>query len=90
MLRLARGDRDALAPLMERHHRRLYRIALSYLRDPDEALDAVQETFVKAYQHAAALGPAVRGRALADAHRGQPLDRPLPAPRAAAGSRRSR
>ena len=53
MGRLARGDRDALSPLMERHHRRLYRLALSYLRDPDEALDAVQEVFVKAYQSAA-------------------------------------
>lgn len=52
MGRLARGDREALAPLMERHHRRLYRIALGYLRDPDLALDAVQETFVKAYQNA--------------------------------------
>src|SRR5438874_1011160 len=47
-----RGDREALGPLMERHQRRLYRLALSYLRDPDEALDAVQEIFVKAYQNA--------------------------------------
>ena len=53
MARLARGDREALGPLMERHHRRLYRLALSYLRNADEALDAVQEVFVKAYQHAA-------------------------------------
>jgi RNA polymerase sigma-70 factor, ECF subfamily len=53
MGRLARGDREALGPLMERHHRRLYRLALSYLRDPDDALDAVQEIFVKAYQNAA-------------------------------------
>src|SRR3954469_17698987 len=52
MGRLAAGDRDALAPLMERHHRRLYRVALSYLRHPDDALDAVQETFVKAFIHA--------------------------------------
>ena len=52
MARLAAGDRDALDPLMERHHRRLYRIALGYLRDPDLALDAVQETFVKAFQNA--------------------------------------
>jgi len=37
---------------MERHYRRLYRIALSYLRDPDDALDAVQEVFVKAFQGA--------------------------------------
>jgi len=52
MARLAEGDREALAPLMERHYHRLYRIALSYLRNPDDALDAVQETFVKAFQNA--------------------------------------
>lgn len=57
MQRLGRGDRDALGPLMERHHRRLFRIALSYLRDPDEAMDAVQETFVKAYQAAPRWDP---------------------------------
>jgi RNA polymerase sigma factor (sigma-70 family) len=57
MERLARGDREALAPLMERHHTRLYRIALSYLRDADEALDAVQEIFVKAFQAAARWDP---------------------------------
>ncbi len=53
MARLARGDRDALAPLMERHHRRIYRVAVGYLRDADLALDVVQETFVKAFQNAA-------------------------------------
>lgn len=52
MARLSAGDRDALAPLMERHYQRLYRIALSYLRQPDDALDTVQETFVKAFQNA--------------------------------------
>jgi RNA polymerase sigma-70 factor (ECF subfamily) len=52
MVRLAGGDREALAPLMERHYQRLYRIALSYLRQPDDALDVVQETFVKAFQNA--------------------------------------
>ncbi|MCG6919872.1 MAG: sigma-70 family RNA polymerase sigma factor [Acidobacteria bacterium] len=52
MARLAAGDREALAPLMERHYPRLYRIALSYLRNPDDALDTVQETFVKAFQNA--------------------------------------
>ena len=52
MARLAAGDRDALAPLMERHYKRLYRIALSYLRQPEDALDTVQETFVKAFQNA--------------------------------------
>ena len=52
MARLSAGDREALAPLMERHYRRLYRLALSYLRNPDDALDVVQETFVKAFQKA--------------------------------------
>ena len=53
MRRLAAGEREALTPLMERHYRRLYRLALSYLRNQDDALDAVQETFVKAFQKAA-------------------------------------
>jgi RNA polymerase sigma-70 factor (ECF subfamily) len=52
MARLAAGDREALALLMERHYRRLYRIALAYLRRPEDALDVVQEVFVKAYQSA--------------------------------------
>ena len=52
MARLAAGDREALAPLMERHYQRVYRIALSYLRHPDDALDTAQETFVKAFQKA--------------------------------------
>ncbi len=52
MQRLARGERAALEPLMARHYTRLYRIALGYLRQPDDALDAVQEAFVRAFQHA--------------------------------------
>ena len=52
MVRLAEGDREALAPLMERHYPRLYRLALSYVRNPDDALEVVQETFVKAFQKA--------------------------------------
>jgi RNA polymerase sigma-70 factor (sigma-E family) len=53
MARLAGGDREALEPLMERHYRRLYRIALGYVRNPEDALDVVQEAFVKAYRNAA-------------------------------------
>ena len=52
MERLARGDREALTPLVERHHRRLYRIALGYLREREDALDVVQEAFVKVFQAA--------------------------------------
>lgn len=49
---LCAGDREALGTLMDRHYRRVYRIALSYLREEDSALDAAQETFIKAYQNA--------------------------------------
>ncbi len=52
MARLANGDRDAMAPLVERHYRRLYRIALGYLREREDSLDVVQEAFVKVYQAA--------------------------------------
>ena len=51
--RLAAGDREALEPLMERHYRRLFRVCLGYLRQTDDAMDAVQETFVKAFRNAA-------------------------------------
>lgn len=52
MRRLAGGEREALEPLMARHYARLYRIALAYVRQPDDALDVAQEAFVKAFQHA--------------------------------------
>jgi RNA polymerase sigma-70 factor (ECF subfamily) len=53
MERLARGEREALTPLVDRHYRRLYRIALGYLREREDALDVVQEAFVKVFQAAA-------------------------------------
>jgi RNA polymerase sigma factor (sigma-70 family) len=52
MARLAAGDREALEPLMARHYKRVYRIGLGYLRNPEDALDVVQETFVRAFEHA--------------------------------------
>jgi RNA polymerase sigma-70 factor (ECF subfamily) len=58
MARLAAGDREALGPLVERHHVRLYRIALAYLRNADDASESVQETFVKVCVHAARWDPA--------------------------------
>jgi RNA polymerase sigma factor (sigma-70 family) len=48
-VQLAReGEVAALGALLERHRARLYALALSMLRDRDEAHDAVQDTFLLA------------------------------------------
>jgi RNA polymerase sigma factor (sigma-70 family) len=52
MARMAGGDQGSLSELMSRHHQRLFRIALGYVRDPEDAVEVVQETFVKAYRGA--------------------------------------
>jgi RNA polymerase sigma-70 factor (ECF subfamily) len=49
LVRIAReGEVAALGALLERHRARLYALALSMLRDRDEAHDAVQDTFLVA------------------------------------------
>ena len=47
---LARDD-TAFRIIMERHNRRLYRIARGILRNDTEAEDAVQEAYVSAFTH---------------------------------------
>src|SRR5918994_738239 len=47
--------RDRFAELVARHQRRASRIAFHYLRDSAEADEAVQDAFVKAYQHLASF-----------------------------------
>jgi len=44
-------DAAAFRAIMQRHNRRLYRIARSILRNESEAEDAVQETYIKAFTH---------------------------------------
>ena len=44
-------DEIAFRIIMERHNRRLYRIARGILRNDTEAEDAVQEAFVSAFTH---------------------------------------
>jgi RNA polymerase sigma-70 factor, ECF subfamily len=46
-------DTDAFAAIMQRHNRRLYRIARSVLRNSAEAEDVVQEGYVAAFTHLA-------------------------------------
>lgn len=48
---LRSGDSQALAALFEAYADRIYRLALSLLRDPSAAEDIVQETFVSAMTH---------------------------------------
>jgi RNA polymerase sigma-70 factor (ECF subfamily) len=43
------GQSGAFEILVERYQRRLYRVAIGYLRNHEDALDAVQETLVKIY-----------------------------------------
>ncbi len=47
--RLRNGDAAAFRTLMQRHNRRLYRMARSVLRDPAEAEDALQDAYVLAF-----------------------------------------
>ncbi|HSU31767.1 MAG TPA: RNA polymerase sigma factor [Bryobacteraceae bacterium] len=52
LVRLIRGGDAALYEiLMRRYNQRIYRIALTILRDDAEAEDVMQEAYVRAYQH---------------------------------------
>jgi len=47
--RILAGNVDAFEIIMRRYNQRLYRIARSILKDEHEAMDAVQDTYVKVY-----------------------------------------
>ena len=47
------GDAGAFRAIMQTHHRRLYRIARSILRNNADAEDAVQEAYVSAFTNLA-------------------------------------
>src|SRR5512140_1162949 len=47
--RAAGGDALAFRAIMERHNRRLYRVARALLRDDSEAEDVVQEAYLHAF-----------------------------------------
>ena len=46
-----KGDRDAFRTLFERYHRRAYALAFGVLRHQDDALDVVQDAFIKAHKY---------------------------------------
>ncbi|MFM8980546.1 MAG: RNA polymerase sigma factor, partial [Planctomycetia bacterium] len=44
------GDRGAFDELVQRHHRRVFRLAVKLLGDEEAALDAAQEAFLRAWR----------------------------------------
>jgi RNA polymerase sigma-70 factor, ECF subfamily len=46
-----RGDREAFRTLFERYHRRAYALAYGVVRHQDDALDVVQDAFIKAHKY---------------------------------------
>ena len=44
------GDTGAFEQLFERHHAKIFGLAVRILRDRESALDAVQETLIRAYR----------------------------------------
>jgi RNA polymerase sigma-70 factor (ECF subfamily) len=50
VLKAKRGDADALNLLVERHYKRIYSLAFQMLGNAEDAADATQETFVKAFE----------------------------------------
>jgi RNA polymerase sigma-70 factor, ECF subfamily len=57
LARVAAGDAQAFASLVESHQERLLRLCERLLGDAEEARDAAQEVFLKAYRKAGAVRP---------------------------------
>jgi len=57
LARVAEGDGDAFELIVRRHQDRLIGLCHRFLGDRDEALDATQEIFLKAFRHAADAEP---------------------------------
>ena len=51
VLAARKGDRDAFKTLFERYHRRAYALAFNVLRNAEDALDVVQDAFIKAHKY---------------------------------------
>src|SRR5204863_212428 len=46
-----KGDQAAFRTLVERYQRRVYQLALGMTKDPDDAMDISQETFVRVHRY---------------------------------------
>jgi RNA polymerase sigma-70 factor, ECF subfamily len=49
--RVVAGDRRAFESLVRRHERRVFRVTLAVLGNAEDAEEAMQDTFVKAFRH---------------------------------------
>lgn len=58
--RCLQGDAGAFEVLVERYHRVLYTVALRMLGNSEDAQDATQEAFVKAYERLGSFNPEFR------------------------------
>ena len=54
------GDHDAFAQLVVRYQKPVFNAALRLLREPADAMDAAQTTFLKAYEHLASYDPSFK------------------------------
>jgi RNA polymerase sigma-70 factor (ECF subfamily) len=57
LARVAAGDAEAFSALVESHQERLLRLCERLLGDPEEARDAAQEVFLKAFRKAGDVRP---------------------------------
>ncbi|WP_051559776.1 RNA polymerase sigma factor [Marinobacterium jannaschii] len=48
---ILQGDTYLFEVIMRRYNQRLFRVAMSVLDDQDEAIDVVQDAYVRAYEH---------------------------------------
>jgi len=48
--RCQRGDQDALKGIFDQYHKKVYRIAYGVVRHREDALDVVQEVFIKLFR----------------------------------------
>ena len=70
------GDRNAFRALAETRYQSVYRLCRSILRHPEDAEDATQEVFVRAYQALGQFAGARRIRRMAAPPDRQPLPEP--------------
>ena len=49
--RVLAGDRRAFEPLVRKHERRVFRVTLAVLGNVEDAEEAMQDTFIKAFRH---------------------------------------